>query len=725
MQWQPVIRKHLIVLLIVLSSSGPALARAEDSPKMQTTISPLYPNAPTSNQVDDYHGVRVADPYRPLENADAPETRAWIEAENRLTDAYLASIPQREAIRKRLSELWDFERFGIPVRKGGRYFFMHNDGLQNQSVLYTTRTWEAEPHVLLDPNTLSEDGTIALAGWSPSEDGRYLAYGLANGGSDWNEWRVRDVETSVDLDDRLEWVKFSGASWTHDGKGFFYSRYDAPDPSGVLAEANYYHKLYYHRLGTPQGEDALIYERPDQKDWGFDGSVTEDGRYLIITVWTGTEEKNRIFFSVLDDPAAGVVELLKNADAAYHFVGNDGPRFWFRTDLDAPRGRLLEIDTSRPERADWVERIPERDDTLEGVQAVGGRFAALYLRDAHSIVRIHEIDGRLWTEVTLPGLGTVGGFAGRMDDPETYYSYSSFTTPATIYRYDVRTGVGAVFKAPAVSFDPDGYESHLVFYPSKDGTRVPMFLTYRRGLVLNGDNPTLLEGYGGFNIPMTPGFSVADLVWMEMGGVYAVPCLRGGGEYGRDWHEAGMKLRKQNVFDDFIAAAEWLIANDYTRPTRLAISGGSNGGLLVGACLVQRPDLFGAAMPAVGVLDMLRFDKFTIGWAWVSDYGSPAVAEEFAALRAYSPLHNIRPETTYPPTLITTGDHDDRVVPAHSFKFAATLQAAQSGPAPILIRIETRAGHGGGKPTWMAIEEVADRWGFLVKMLAFEPVVRG
>jgi prolyl oligopeptidase len=717
--------KTLITFIAVLSCARCAPCRAEDPSDMRSPSPHPYPHAPISDQVDVYNGVSVADPYRPLESTDAPETRAWIEAENRLTDDYLASVPQRDAIRKRLTALWDYERFGIPVRKGGRYFLTRNDGLQNQPVLYTMRSADAEPQVLLDPNRLSEDGTIALVGWSPSEDGRLLAYALSSGGSDWNEWRVRDVETGRDLDDRLEWVKFSGASWTADGRGFFYSRYDAPDPAGILADANYFQKLFYHRLGTAQVEDALIYERPDEKEWGFDGSVTEDGRYLIIHVWIGTENKNRVFYKVLGDPGARVVELLDDGDAAYRFIGNDGPLFRFRTDLDAPRGRVIEIDTRRPGRADWVERIPEGAETLQEAREVGGRLVVHYLKDAHSVIRIYDPDGRLRGEVALPGLGTADGFSGRADDPETFYSFTSFTTPLTIYRYDVETGESRIFKAPRVDFEPEAYESHLIFYPGKDGVRVPMFLTYRKGLLRDGENPTLLEGYGGFNIPMTPFFSAADLVWMEMGGIYAMPCLRGGGEYGQEWHEAGMKLRKQNVFDDFIAAAEWLIDGGYTKSSRLGISGGSNGGLLVGACLVQHPDLFGAAMPAVGVLDMLRFDKFTIGWAWVSDYGSPDVPEEFAALRAYSPLHNIRPGTAYPPTLITTGDHDDRVVPAHSFKFAAALQAAQAGPAPILIRVETRAGHGAGKPTWMSIEEAADRWAFLMKSLAFVPAAGG
>jgi prolyl oligopeptidase len=694
---------------------------------MTVTEPPLvYPPARRADVVDDYHGTPVPDPYRWLEDTDAPETQAWIAAQNRLTAAFLAAIPAREGILRRLTELWDYEKYGVPFKRGVRYFFLKNDGLQNQSALYVQDGPDAAPRVLLDPNALAADGTVALSGAAVSEDGALLAYGLSTAGSDWQEWRVRDVATGRDLDDHLRWIKFSGVAWTRDGRGFFYSRYDEPDPDRLLEATNYYQKLYYHRLGTPQSEDLLVYHRPDQKEWGFDAHVTDDGRYLVITVWQGTETKNRVFYLDLGDPAhlaAGpdhwgpMVELLNDFDAAYHFIDNDGPLFWFHTDLDAPRGRVIAIDIRNPERTHWREVIPQAAETLEAVSVVGGRFIAQYLKDAHSLVRVFDLEGRFLHEVALPGIGTVSGFDGRRDDPETFYAFTSFTTPSTIYRYDVRTGESVLFHAPRLRFNPDAFETTQVFYQSRDGTRVPMFITHKKGLARDGQNPTYLYGYGGFNIPQTPAFAVNMLVWMELGGVFAVAGVRGGGEYGEEWHRAGTKLRKQNTFDDFIAAAEWLIAQGYTCPRRLAIGGGSNGGLLVGACMTQRPELFGAALPAVGVFDMLRFHKFTIGWGWVSDYGSPDDPEEFKALYAYSPLHNVRPGTCYPATLITTADHDDRVVPAHSFKFAAALQAAQGCANPILIRIETRAGHGAGKPTNKLIEEAADRWAFLVRVL--------
>ena len=676
-----------------------------------------YPPTRTTNQVDNYHGVAVADPYRWLEDDNAPETQAWVAEQNKVTAAFLGRIPALPAIRERLTKLWNYERYGFPSRHGGRYFFSKNNGLQNQSVLYWQPSLDAVPTMLLDPNTLSPDGTVALSGLSVSEDGQRLAYGLSTAGSDWQEWRVRDVTTGADLPDVIRWVKFSRASWTKDGKGFFYSRYDEPNEATRLTKVNYFQKLYFHRLGTAQAEDKLIYERPDQKEWGFGGHVTDDGRYLIIGVSRGTDPKNCVFYLDLADPQAKVVELLPDFQADFNFIEHDGPVFWFRTDLDAPRGRLIAININHPERANWRELVPQSAATLTGVSVVNHQFFAEYLQDAASAVRVFALDGRPIREVALPGLGSVGGFGGRPGDTETFYSFTSYTVPGRIYRYDATTGTSTVWQEPKVDFQPDRYETKQVFFRSKDGTRVPMFITHLKGLKLGGRNPTVLYGYGGFNISLTPGFSPANLVWMEMGGVYAVPNLRGGGEYGEEWHQAGTKLKKQNVFDDFIAAAEWLVANGYTSPRKLAISGGSNGGLLVGACLTQRPDLFGAALPAVGVMDMLRFHKFTIGWGWCSDYGSADDADEFKALYAYSPLHNLRPGTKYPATLITTGDHDDRVVPAHSFKFAATLQAAQAGPTPTLIRIETKAGHGAGKPTAKVIEERAEGLAFLTEVL--------
>jgi prolyl oligopeptidase len=676
------------------------------------------PSHPDPTVVDIYHGQPVPDPYRWLEDLDSERTRAWIEAQNQLTFDYLQRIPARQRLLERLTQLWNYEKYSQPFKEGGRYFYFKNDGLQNQSVLYTQESLEAEARVLLDPNTLSEDGTVALSGIAISRDGRYLAYGLSRSGSDWQEWKVRDIETGEDLPDHLRWIKFSGASWTPDGQGFFYSRYDEPPPGREYESANYFQKLYYHRLGTPQSEDLLVYHRPDQKEWGFAGGVTEDGNYLIISVWRGTDPKNLLFYKDLRDPNLPVVELIREFEAEYSFVGNDGSRFWLLTDLNAPRRRLVTIDLDNPGQVQEV--IPEAEETLQGVSLINNQFVAFYLKDAHTQIKTFALDGTYLGEIPLPGLGSASGFGGKRYDTETFYTFTSFTTPPTIYRYDFTTGRSTLFRQPQVDFDPQAYEVQQVFYPSKDGTRIPMFLVHRRGLARTGDHPTLLYGYGGFGISLTPSFSVGLVAWLEMGGVYAQPNLRGGGEYGEAWHQAGTKLNKQKVFDDFIAAAEWLVANGYTNPSKLAISGGSNGGLLVGACLTQRPDLFAAALPAVGVFDMLRFHKFTIGWAWISEYGSPEDPEEFKALYAYSPLHNLKPGTVYPATLITTADHDDRVVPAHSFKFAAALQAAQGGSQPILIRIDTKAGHGAGKPTTKLIEETADRWAFLVEVLGIQ-----
>jgi prolyl oligopeptidase len=680
-----------------------------------------YPLAPTSSQVDDYFGTKVPDPYRPLENPDSPESRKWIEAEDKLTFDFLKTIPERDGIKKRLTEVWDYERFGVPFKEERRYFFSKNTGLQNQNVLYTTTNFAEQPRNLLDPNLLSKDGTIALSGLDVTDDAKLMAYGLATAGSDWQQWKVRDVETGKDRQDVLDWVKFSGASWKKDGSGFFYSRYDKPNEK--LRSQVYNHKLFFHQLGTPQSRDRLIYERPDQKEWLFNAEVTDDGRYLIITVQRGTDPKNRIFYKDLVDPNSEVIELLDKADAEYDFLGNDGSVFAFRTDLNAPLGRIISIDTTKGLPPQIKELVPESSDKLEAVAAVGDRFIAVYLKDAHSLVKLFKPDGSPDGEIALPGLGTAGGFTGKRKDRETFYSFTSFTTPTSIFRYDFDKRASDLLFQPKVKFNPDDYTTEQVFYnPPQAGnsTRVPMFISYKKGMKRDGQNPTYLYGYGGFDISETPSFSPANLVWMEMGGIFAVPNVRGGGEYGEKWHEAGMLHVKQNVFDDFIAAAQYLIDNHYTSTPKLAIGGGSNGGLLVGACLTQRPDLYGAALPAVGVMDMLRFQKFTIGWAWTSDYGSSQKKEDFPFLYAYSPLHHIAKGCCYPATLITTADHDDRVVPAHSFKFAATLQAAQGCDKPTLIRIETKAGHGAGKPTTKIIEETADRWAFLVKELGMK-----
>ncbi len=679
-----------------------------------------YPPAPRANVVEDYHGTKVADPYRPLEDPDSAATRAWVTAENKITFGFLEGIASRVGLQQRLTKLWDFEKFSVPFEEGRRYFYGRNSGLQNQSVLYTADSLDATPRVLLDPNTLSPDGTIALAGLSVSDDGKLMAYALAEAGSDWITWRVRDVATGGDRDDVVRWSKFSSAAWTKDDRGFYYGRFPEPKPGEDLRASNYFQKVYYHELGTPQGDDPLIYERPDEKELKFNETVTDDGRYLVIEASKGTDDRNRVLYQDLEQPGAPIVELIGSLEAGYELIDNDGPVLIFKTNKDAPRGRVIAIDVHKPAEKDWKEIIPEGEETLRAVSLVGNRFFANYLKDAHSQIKVFDLEGKFQSEVKFPGLGTVTGFGGKRSDEETFYSFASFTAPPTIYRYDVASGQSSVFRAPKIAFDPDDYSTEQVFYASKDGTKIPMFISYKKGLKRNGQAPTYLYGYGGFNIAMTPAFSVSNLVWMELGGVFALPNLRGGGEYGEAWHKAGTKLTKQNVFNDFIAAAEWLIDNRYTSTSKLAIGGGSNGGLLVGACLTQRPDLYGAALPAVGVMDMLRFHKFTIGHAWVDDYGSSDSAEEFAALFKYSPLHAIKSGTCYPPTMVTTADHDDRVVPAHSFKFAAALQAAQGCDNPILIRIETRAGHGAGKPTAKIIEEAADKWAFLVKVLGVD-----
>ena len=678
-----------------------------------------YPDTRRIEQVDDYHGTKVEDPYRWLETdvRESTDVAAWIEQQNEITFDYLKSIPQRDQLEKRLTELWDYEKFSQPFKAGGRYYYSKNTGLQNQFVVYMMDMLDGEPRILFDPNAWAADGTIALAGMAFTDDGRYCAYGRAEAGSDWVTWRVRDLDSNQDLDDEIKWVKFSGASWTNDGKGFFYSRYDEPR-EGAFTKANEFQKLYYHRVGTPQSEDVLVYHRPDEPHWAFGGTVTEDGRYLVITIWKGTADKYRVMVKDLLEPYGLPVDLISTFENEYSFIGNDGPVFYFKTDVDAPRGRVIAMDLRKPQKEHWNELIPQAAQPIQSINLVGNMFVVTYLKDAVSSVRMFDVAGRQVRDVEFPGgIGSAGGFGGRRADTETFYTFSSFATPPTIFHYDLITGRSTVMREAKVDFRPAEFETTQVFYESKDGTRVPMFICHRKGLTLDGSNPTLLYGYGGFSISLTPVFSVSRLAWMEMGGVFAMPNLRGGGEYGEDWHQAGTRLNKQNVFDDFIAAAEWLIAHGYTQPSKLAIQGGSNGGLLVGACMTQRPDLFGACLPAVGVMDMLRFHQFTIGRAWADDYGSAETPEEFAALVKYSPYHNIRPGTAYPPTLITTADTDDRVVPGHSFKFAAALQYAQAGPAPTLIRVETRAGHGAGKPTAKIIEEVADQWAFLVQNL--------
>jgi prolyl oligopeptidase len=707
--------RHATLAVALMAAFGLTQAAA---PAACTTGSAVnYPVTQKVAHTDNYHGTTIADPYRWLEDANSAETKVWVDAQNAVTQAWLGQIPQREAIRQRLTKLWNYERYSVPSKDGGRYFYTRNDGLQNQSVLYTLKNLGDEPRMLLDPNKLAADGTVALAGAEVSPDGKLLAYSTAASGSDWNEIRVRDIETGKDLADHVKFVKFSNTAWTRDGKGFFYSRYDEPKEATKLADVNYFQKLYYHRIGTPQSADTLVYDRADQKEWGFGGQTTDDGRYLVITTTKGTAPKYRVSYKDLSKPDSKVVDLIDNFDAGYEFIDNVGSVFYFSTDRKAPKKRIVAIDVSKPGESNWKEIVAETADTLAGADIINSQLVLEYLKDARSVVRVHDLKGKQVREIALPGIGKVGGLSGKRNETETFYSFTGFTTPTTIYRLNLKTGQSTVFRQPKVDFDPNGYETRQQFFTSKDGTRVPMFIVSKKGIKLDGSNPTYLYGYGGFNISMTPGFSPANLAWMEMGGVYVVANLRGGGEYGEAWHQAGTKLQKQNVFDDFIGAAEWLVANKVTSPAKLAIGGGSNGGLLVGAAMTQRPDLFGAAIPMVGVMDMLRFHKFTIGWAWTSDYGSADNPEEFKALVKYSPLHNLKPGTAYPATMVTTADHDDRVVPAHSFKFAAAAQAAQAGCNPVLIRIDTKAGHGAGKPTAKQIEEVADRWGFLAKAL--------
>ena len=701
----------------------PALATAPSATDSPSAIAvPLaYPKAHTVDQVDDYFGTKVSDPYRWMEDVDAPEVKAWIEEENELTRSVLDNVPGREQMQARLMELINFERYTAPVRRSTRYFYWHNSGLQNQNVLYWTEGLDGEPRVLLDANTMSVDGTVAISGLSVSDDGRLAAYSIADAGSDWMKWHIREVATGEDLPEVIEWSKFSTASWLKDGSGFFYEGYDAPEANALKA-TNYFHKIFFHKLGTPQSEDKLIFDRPDDKEMNVGAAVTDDGRYLLIYQTKGSSPYNELAVKDLEQPDAPIVHISTVADALYSPIDNDGLRFWIQTTLNAPNGRIVEVDLAHPEREHWKSIIAETENNLDSVSMIDDTLIANYLADAQSMVELYTREGEPIATLELPAIGTAVGFRGKRTDTETFYQFTNFTTPATVYQLDMKTRRSTIYRQPKLQFDPAHYETKQVFYTSKDGTRVPMFLSYRKLLQLDGTAPTLLYGYGGFNVSLRPEFSSANLLWMEMGGLYAQPSLRGGGEYGEAWHKAGTKLAKQNVFDDFIAATEWLIANRYTSPKKLAISGGSNGGLLVAACEIQRPELFGAVLPSVGVMDMLRFDKFTIGWAWKTDYGAPSENEaEFQAIYRYSPLHNLKPGTAYPPTLITTADHDDRVFPAHSFKFAAAMQATQAGPNPVLIRVETRAGHGAGTPLSKRVELAVDQFTFLAKELEMHP----
>jgi prolyl oligopeptidase len=677
-----------------------------------------YPPATRGDHIDQYHGISVPDPYRWMEDIDSPQTRAWVQAQGKISSDYLAALPHRDEIAQRLKAIWNFERWSAPERYGSNWFYTHNDGLQNQAVLFVTADPAAKGRVLLDPNTLSADGTISLREMAVSADGRLLAYALSDGGSDWQIWHVRDVATGEDLPDTLRWSKAGGGSWLKDGSGFFYTLYDAPPAADALKAANQYEKLYLHKLGTPQSQDVLTYTRNDDPDWFVSGVVSDDGRYLIIQANHGDEVQNTLLVQDLASKAAPIRPIIAKPTAVYNCIGNIGSTLFVVTDDGAPRYRLIAIDVAHPQRDQWRTIVPEGRNTLDAVTLVGGQLIAQYLEDAHSAVQRYSPQGKLLGNVELPGLGTALGFAGHLKDPDTYFSYSSYTTPATVNRLDLRSGTSAVWHAPQLAgFQPSEYETVQMFFASADGTRVPMYVTARRGAERDGNLPTILYGYGGFNVSIEPSFSPAIAAWIERGGVYAVANLRGGGEYGRSWHEAGMKTHKQHVFDDCIAAAEYLIAQKWTNPKRLALRGASNGGLLVGAVEEQRPDLFAAAIPQVGVLDMLRFRDFTVGKGWESDYGSVDNAEEFKALLAYSPYQNVKANVDYPATLIITGDHDDRVFPAHSFKFTAAMQHAHPDGKPILIRIETRAGHGQGKPTAKQIAEVADVYAFILNAM--------
>ncbi len=723
----PNISKSILVFNIAFATNFAGHLHSQET-QQETPLSAKfeYPATKTVDTTDDYHGTMVADPYRWLEDdvRESDDVRQWVTDQNEVTFNYLKSLPFRRQIEHRLTQLWDYEKYGAPFRRGERYFFFKNDGLQNQSVLYQQNSLDSVAKVLIDPNEWANDGTIALGSLSFSPDGQLLAYSIQEAGSDWQTWKLMEVESGKLRSDEIKWVKFGTVSWSADSQGFYYSAYDAPAADGQFQELNLGQKVYYHQLGDDQANDGLVHQNPDQPEWGFQPEVSEDGKYLILTIWQGTDDRYRVLFKPLDQPDQPFKVLVEKMENEYSFLGNNGSRFFFKSDLDAPRKRIITIDVAEDNLSDWTEIVPQSEQAMESAGIVGDTLILQYLQDAKTQVKLFDLRGKFIREVDFPGIGSARGFGGKRDHVETFYSFSSFNLPPATYRYDLATGESTRLQSADVDFDTEDYEVKQVFYASKDGTRVPMFIAHKKGVVLNGANPTLLYGYGGFNISLTPSFSVSRLQWMEMGGVFAMANLRGGGEYGKVWHKAGTKTNKQNVFDDFIAAAEYLIDQKYTSPDRLAIQGGSNGGLLVGASMVQRPDLFGACLPAVGVMDMLRFHKFTAGRFWVDDYGNAEEnASEFAAIYEYSPYHNLKDGTEYPATMVTTADTDDRVVPGHSFKFAARLQAAQASSKPTLIRIETKAGHGAGKPTAKIIEEAADMWSFLVDNLDFEPAI--
>ena len=669
-----------------------------------------YPATKKQDVSDDYFGTVVKDSYRWLENDTAPETEEWVKQQNEVTFSYLNKLPNRHKISQQLTDLLNYERIGTPSRKGNKYFFLKNNGLQNQSVLYITDSLNGEANVLLDPNHLSEDGTIALSTMKISDDAKYLIYSIARSGSDWNEVFVKDIETGKSLDGHLMWVKFSGLAW-YDG-GIFYSRYDEPEAGSKLSKSNEFQKVYYHKIGTLQSEDVLVKEDLEHPKRMWGAGVTEDKRFLVLSSSEGTSG-NALMVKDLSNEKSDFVSLMDSYEYDFNLVDNIGDQLFIKTNYKAPRYRLVKLDYAHPAEENWTEILPEQDNVLESASFHAGQIVAQYMKDAHNVVEVYHADGKPDYELQLPGIGTVGEFTGEKDEAESFFSYTSFNTPGEIYHYNYETKEMKPYFRPKVSFNPDDFVVKQEFYTSKDGTKVPMFIVYKKGIELNGNNPTLLYGYGGFNISLTPSYSSTRMVFLENGGVLAIANLRGGGEYGEEWHKAGTKLQKQNVFDDCIAAAEYLVSSKYTNPDKLALMGGSNGGLLVGAVINQRPDLFKVALPAVGVLDMLRYQNFTIGWAWADDYGRSDDSEEmFRYLYNYSPYHNIKANTNYPAILVTTADHDDRVVPSHSFKYAARMQELASSELPALIRIDTKAGHGAGKPTTKIIEEYTDGWSF-------------
>jgi prolyl oligopeptidase len=680
-----------------------------------------YPETRRVDQVDDYHGVQVADPYRWLEDdpRQSQEVADWIAAENKVTRAYLDAIPELPAIRQRLADRWNYERFSAPWQVAGRYFYFKNDGLQNQSVLYVADNFRAEGRVLLDPNTWSDDGAVAMGQAKASDDGRLLAYTRQEAGSDWSIIRVVEVDTGEQLSDELKWARHGNIVWNAQGDGFYYARYPEPLEGQQYQALSLNQSIHFHRLGAPQSEDELVYRRPDHPTWSFWLTRTDDDQYLVLSIARSTDPQNQVLVRpVAAGDDADWTTLIGDFDNEFAFIGNVGPRLLFLTDLGAAAKRIVALDAARPGRENFEPVVAAVNDTLVGASLIDGKLICQYLHDVAARVELFTPAGDSLGELALPGVGTADGFGGKQDDTETFYTFTNYTAPPSIYRYDLRSGASERIRTSKVEFDPSGYEAKQVFVTGKDGARIPMIISHRKGLELTGGNPTLLYGYGGFNISITPYFSVEYAAWMDMGGVLAVANLRGGGEYGEAWHQAGKGRHKQNVFDDFVAAAEWLIDQRYTSREKLAVMGGSNGGLLVGAVETQRPELFGACLPAVGVMDMLRYDQFTAGHFWRDEYGTAEDPEMFKTLLAYSPYHNIEPGVRYPATLITTADTDDRVVPMHSFKFAAALQHAQAGDAPILIRIETRAGHGAGTPMSKRIDQAADKWAFLYKSLS-------